>query len=160
MKIPDKIIILALILSAFGPAGFTLTQEDIANELVCQCGCGLVLENCNHTNCGVAIPMRELINEKIAAGETKEQIIRYFVDKYGEVVLAAPPKEGFNLTVWVLPFASIIVGAGILVFLILLWVRQRRLYPASWERSDNTVQSPEKNKAYEQTFNQELKDFE
>ena len=120
MKITDKSIILALILAVFGPAGFTLTQEDISNELVCQCGCGLVLENCNHSDCGVGIPMRELINEKIAAGETKEQIVGYFVDKYGEIVLAAPPKKGFNLTVWVLPFASIIVGAGIVVFLILL----------------------------------------
>jgi cytochrome c-type biogenesis protein CcmH len=51
----------------------------------------------------LAEDMKQVIREKIDAGETNQQIRDYFVDRYGEVVLAAPEASGFNLLVWVMP---------------------------------------------------------
>lgn len=57
----------------------------------------------------LAAQMREIVRERLAAGWSREQILQFFVDRYGERVLAAPPKKGFNLVAWVVPIA---VGAG------------------------------------------------
>ncbi|MBI2854770.1 MAG: cytochrome c-type biogenesis protein CcmH [Chloroflexi bacterium] len=54
--------------------------------------------------------MKAVIRKKLAQGESKEQIIQYFVDRYGEGILTAPPRRGFNLLLYALPFAA--VGAG------------------------------------------------
>ncbi len=103
-----------------------LTLESVSMELVCQCGCGLVLNNCNHIDCGVAIPMRQTVTEKLARGESQEQILTFFVSQYGEAVLAAPTRKGFNLLAWVLPFVAIVVGGGGIVLVIVAWVKKRR----------------------------------
>ena len=139
---------------------FSLSEEQITNELVCQCGCSLVLENCNHSDCGVAIPMRETIKELISNGETKEQIIAYFVGRYGEIVLAAPTKEVFNLTVWVLPFLGMLGGAAVVILLIVAWVRRRRVSLTRMATPAATGQPGETNEANERIFKEELKDFE
>ena len=44
--------------------------------------------------------MRGVIRERLAAGDTPEQVVAYFVDKYGQWILLAPPREGFNILVW------------------------------------------------------------
>ncbi len=158
---PEKhaaVLIVLYIVSA--ATAFSLSVEEITNELVCQCGCSLVLENCNHSDCGVAIPMGETIKELISKGETKEQIIAHFVDRYGEIVLAAPTKEGFNLTVWLLPFLGMLGGAAVVTLLIVAWVRRRRASLARMVTPAATGQSGETNEANERIFEEELKDFE
>jgi len=59
------------------------------------------------------------------AGESKEQIKAYFVQQYGDVVLGAPSREGFNLLAWLLPVLIVLVAAGWLVFLVRIWTRRR-----------------------------------
>ena len=41
----------------------------------------------------LAVQMRGVIRQKLEAGETREQIIQYFVDRYGESILLEPPKR-------------------------------------------------------------------
>ncbi len=75
------------------------------------------------SNAPVADRMRAFISERIAAGDTKSEIKDALVDEFGEAVLAAPPKKGFNLLAWVLPFAGLaLAGAGIGV-LVVRWRR-------------------------------------
>ncbi|MGQ9629056.1 MAG: cytochrome c-type biogenesis protein [bacterium] len=140
---------------ALAGADLAITLEEVSNELVCQCGCGLVLNNCNHADCGVAIPMRKIIAEKIARGEDKERIVAHFVAQYGEVVLAAPVKRGFNLTAWVLPGVGIAVGGGVIAVVIVEWTRRRRDSLSSEESRGGGA--PDK---YEGIFERELRDFE
>lgn len=160
MNAGRKVLLIAVLVISFDPSIFALTLEEVSNELVCQCGCGLVLENCNHSDCGVAIPMRDTIRERIARGETKEQIVGFFVGKYGEIVLAAPTRRGFNLTVWLMPFLGIATGAGFVVLLIMAWVRRRRESLAQTEEEEATSSPPKNDEASEQIFKEELKDFE
>src|SRR5437870_8167842 len=83
----------------------------IANELQCP-----VCENVTvaYSNSTLAGQMRQVIREKLAQGWTGEQIIQYFVDRYGEAILTQPPKHGLNLLVWLLPVAGILAGLGII----------------------------------------------
>ena len=77
--------------------------QDVAGDLMSPACPGRTLLNCTSSQ---AEQWRELIRQKLAQGESKEQILRYFVDIGGEGILAAPPKQGFALTAWLLPLFS------------------------------------------------------
>ena len=83
----------------------------IANQLQCP-----VCENVTvaYSNSTLAGQMRQVIRDKLAQGETRDQIIQYFVDRYGEAILTQPPKHGLNLLVWLLPLVGVLLGLGIL----------------------------------------------
>ena len=66
--------------------------QDVAGDLMSPACPGRTLLNCTSSQ---AEQWRELIRQKLAQGESKEQILRYFVDIGGEGILAAPPKQGF-----------------------------------------------------------------
>jgi cytochrome c-type biogenesis protein CcmH len=83
---------------------------------------------------------RELIRQKLTQGESKEQIVRYFVDIGGEGILAAPPKRGFALTAWLLPAFVLLNGAGLILVLTLRWARERSVEPS--ERMDDNTSAP------------------
>jgi len=55
--------------------------------------------------------MLTLIEQKLAKGESATGIVQFFVAQYGEQVLSAPTKKGFNLTAWITPFVAILAGA-------------------------------------------------
>ncbi len=69
--------------------------------------------------------MRAFIRERIAAGDSESQIEAALVDNFGEGVLAAPPKEGFNLLAWVLPLLGAAIAVGVLAFALVRWSRAR-----------------------------------
>ncbi|MBI4639446.1 MAG: cytochrome c-type biogenesis protein CcmH, partial [Candidatus Tectomicrobia bacterium] len=112
---------LFLLLSLVGGAFADMEEEvrKIARELRCP-----VCQNLSVADSPseLARQMKEVIQEKVQRGESPEAIKAYFVSKYGEWVLLSPPKEGFNLLVWVLPFLALVgscVGIG---FALRRWV--------------------------------------
>ena len=89
MKYSMLAFVIALVIGLFAaaPVYAELTDIDLERELICQCGCGKVLESCQ---CGTAGEMRISIGEMIDGGETEQQILTHFVAQYGEEVLAIP----------------------------------------------------------------------
>ncbi len=161
MRFYSKRIIIGIVFLLIGWTVSAITLESVSSGLVCQCGCGLVLNNCNHIDCGVAVPMRNTISEMIDAGETDEQIAAYFVSQYGEVVLAAPTKQGFNLTAWLFPFIGILIGAVVIVLTVLTWVRRRNNTIIDNEETiEISISSSGKKNKYESIFEREFKDFD
>jgi cytochrome c-type biogenesis protein CcmH len=65
--------------------------------------------------------MRDLVVKKLRQGESKEEILQYFESRYGERILAKPNKKGFNLILWVLPFAIVALSTIVIYFLIRRW---------------------------------------
>jgi cytochrome c-type biogenesis protein CcmH len=61
--------------------------------------------------------MRLLVREMLAQGATRQEVLGFFADRYGQKVLAAPPKSGFNLLAWVLPAVGVVAAllAGMVV---------------------------------------------
>ena len=96
--------------------------QDVAGDLMSPACPGRTLLNCTSSQ---AEQWRELIRQKLAKGESKEQIVQYFVDISGEAVLAAPPKKGFALTAWLLPLFVVLNGAFLIIALTRRWARRR-----------------------------------
>ena len=65
----------------------------------------------------IARQMRAMVRAQLAEGATREEILDFFADRYGQDILAAPPKSGFNLVAWVVPFVGMAVAlaAGLVV---------------------------------------------
>ncbi|MGH8013189.1 MAG: cytochrome c-type biogenesis protein [Candidatus Binataceae bacterium] len=91
------------------------TEQEVAEALTCQCGCGLTVANCNHPNCEFSVPMRGKIDAMLAHGEGRAQIIAFFRHQYGEKILSAPTTKGFDMVAWVMPFVAIFIGGVIVV---------------------------------------------
>jgi len=97
------------------------TVHAVASELRCVvCQSLSVADSPSET----AHQMREIIRERLAGGETPEQVTAYFVEKYGTWILLSPPRKGFTLLVWVLPFAGLAMGLVIVGFLVRTWSRR------------------------------------
>jgi cytochrome c-type biogenesis protein CcmH/NrfF len=80
---------------------------DIEDEVMCV-ECGTVL---SVSNSPVAQQERDFIRDQIAAGKSKAQIKAALVDEYGEEVLADPGTGGFNLALWLVPIAIVLLAA-------------------------------------------------
>src|SRR4029453_10388912 len=70
--------------------------------------------------------MRAIIRERLAAGESPDEVQRYFVQRYGEWILLSPPRRGFNLPVWLLPLVFVIAGFAVVAILVRQWPRRPR----------------------------------
>ncbi len=153
MKLISFSLIFVLIASSL--SAWALKVDDVAGDLICNCGCGKLLNVCEMKS---ANEMKKLIQQKIDAGWSKKRIIKYFVRMYGEKVLAAPTKKGFNLTAWITPFLAIGVG-GIAIYLVIVgWVKRRR--KGEIENELERKIGGEVEKKYEKKLDKELKDFD
>ncbi len=118
---------LALLAAVPGPAlaQKPVTENDVlrvAKQLYCPICPNTPLDVCETQACE---DWRGLIRDKLAAGESDQQIIGYFVSQYGDRVLTAPPPEGFNLLGWIVPVLGVVAGAVFLVVLYREWLRRR-----------------------------------
>lgn len=117
---------LALSLDSGRPAqaaGPKVLLEEIQPQLRCvKCDCTMVLSTCD---CEGAQAERKEIEQLIDQGYSKDRIFAELVKRYGEYVLMAPPKRGFNLTAWITPFAAIFSGGGVIYVVLRRWVGSR-----------------------------------
>jgi cytochrome c-type biogenesis protein CcmH len=97
------------------------TAADLEAELVCPV-CETTLDQ---SNAPVAQRMKLFIRERIAAGDSEQEIKDALVAEFGTGVLATPAKSGFGLLAWIVPLAALAVGAGVLAVLIRGWSRRR-----------------------------------
>jgi cytochrome c-type biogenesis protein CcmH len=98
-----------------------------------------VCENIPLDVCGTqaCAQWRELIREKLSQGWNEDQIKNYFVEQYGDRVLAAPPARGLNWLVYIIPPLAILLGVYILYQAFRAMQR-----PTSPETSTNDTPSP------------------
>lgn len=129
-----KRITLAIALTALAvgaPSAAAVTPRasltDIENDVMCViCNTPLAVSQSPEAD-----RERAFINGLIAQGETKSQIEKALVAQYGPSVLALPPAHGFNLTVYVLPPAIVVLGAGALLWALPKWRRRTRAQAAA-----------------------------
>ena len=99
----------------------------------------------------LASEMRALIREQLQQGKTPAQVLEYFTQRYGEWILLAPPKRGFNLVIWVLPFMLLPLGAATVYLRARRWVRN----PAAEATLSRPLNSP-----YAERLQRELDSYE
>ncbi|MBI4496715.1 MAG: cytochrome c-type biogenesis protein CcmH [Chloroflexi bacterium] len=101
----------------------------------------------------LATQMRALIREQLEAGKTRQEIMDYFVARYGEAVLRDPPKAGFTLLVWWVPVIALALAAGVLVVTL-----RSRLLHASPTLEEEPALTDQERARYERLLEQELHD--
>jgi len=107
-------------------AGSPSTRFDaLGHMLVCQCGCGQILLECNHVGCPVSPVMIDELRAELTTGFPDSGVLNWFAVKYGPIVLAAPLRSGFGLVAWIVPFAVLLIGIGAVVFVLRLWRRRQ-----------------------------------
>jgi cytochrome c-type biogenesis protein CcmH len=138
--------------SSGGTTGPSAEEVDRVSEgLYCPLCTGVRLDNCDLPLCD---QMREVIRQKLAAGETGDEIKAYFVNQYGDVVLGAPPKRGGMIITWVLPLLTVLVAGGWIAFLARRWARR---CPPDAQEIENPDSLP---REYLERVEQELEEWE
>jgi cytochrome c-type biogenesis protein CcmH len=98
------------------------TQQDLEDEIMCPVCPGETLEQ---SSSPAAQQVERFIAFRIRAGDSKQEIKDKLVEQYGPRILAAPPREGFDLLAWVLPLAGALGGALVLGLAAWRWSRGR-----------------------------------
>ena len=137
------LFLLVAVSSADGLAQGSDPTDDQVNAIARQLYCP-VCENIPLDACGTAAceQWRGIIRDKLAEGWTEEQIKAYFVEQYGDRVLAEPPREGFNLLVYLVPLLAFLVGAVLLFLGFQKW-RQAALEREPGARPDGGPAGPD-----------------
>lgn len=115
--------LVALCAAVAAPVGWSAPPNaaDLEAEVVCPV-CETTLDQ---SNAPVAERMKLYIRERIAAGDTEQEIKDALVREFGPGVLATPEKSGFGLLAWLLPLAVLAVGAVVVGLLVRTWSRGR-----------------------------------
>lgn len=120
MVLRGFLIVLALSIGMAVPitAGQQVTEaadeariRDIATKLrcpVCQS------ENLLDSRAGIAREMLVLVREQVAAGKQDEEIMQFFITRYGEYVALDPARKGIGLVVWLIPL--FLAGLALIAF--------------------------------------------
>ena len=115
------LLVLAVAVGCGGDDDATPTLAELEKRYICPT-CQTTLEL---SNAPIADRMRAFIRARIAAGDSRAEIDDALVANFGEEVLAAPPKEGFNLLAWVLPLLGGALAVTGLAFALVRWSRTR-----------------------------------
>ena len=98
-----------------------IKTREIAKTLrcaVCQ------TESVWESNAELARQMRQVIRERLAQGQSAEEIRDYFLSRYGDYILLEPRKSGMNWLLWVGPFVLLGIGGVLLYRTLGRWVAQ------------------------------------
>src|SRR6202167_3027797 len=115
-------ILLCLAVFALLGAGDPATRfNEIGHQMMCICGCNQILLECNHVGCPDSDGMRNELMAAVERGDSDSLVEQSFVQKYGPTVLAAPTTKGFDRAAYVIPFAALFFGFGLIVLIIRAW---------------------------------------
>ena len=132
------------------------TVDEVTGAIMSPVCPGKLLHDCPSAE---GAQLRELVKRKVDTGETKEQIVRYFVEVYGISVLPKPPAEGFLLTAWLLPLAGLLGGFGVVIVMVRAWTVRARSRKEQAAAGKPAAGSGERGDPLEERLQRELKDF-
>jgi cytochrome c-type biogenesis protein CcmH/NrfF len=123
----------ATVAAQIGPASDSLLDarvRAVASELRCPVCQG---ESIQDSPAALAQEMKAIVREQLAAGRTPDEVKSYFVEKYGEWILLRPKAHGWNVIVYALPVAALLIGAAVIA-------RATRRWSVGDTRPDDDVQ--------------------
>lgn len=98
-------------------------RDALERKLACPCPCTLDIFTCRTSmpTCGFSPRIHRDVVRLVEGGYSANEILAAFHDGYGEHILMAPPKQGFNLVGWFAPFVAIGTGAIAIFALLRRW---------------------------------------
>ncbi len=107
--------------------------RDVAYELRCPTCTGLsVLES----DAKFSLQIKDIVKEQVEAGKSKEEILKYFTERYGPWILRSPPAKGFNILAWLMPILVLLCGPPAVWFFV--W-RKRRVVSTMGVRAGDEI---------------------
>ena len=98
----------------------------VAAELRCPVCQGLSIQD---SPSELSQEMRGMVRDQLRAGKTPAEVKAFFVSKYGEWILLTPTAQGFNLLLYILPFALLLGGAAVIVVVVRRWTHAAESVP-------------------------------
>jgi cytochrome c-type biogenesis protein CcmH len=150
MKKMAFILILMLALIATGVAdaqGGGPTDDEvnaIAKNLYCPVCESVPLDVCGTLACQ---QWRQQISDKLVEGLSEQEIYDFFVEQYGDRVVASPPARGLNWLIYILPPLAIL-GGGFLYY--------RTINEGKKEKGQREVKTASKSTKYTKQIEEEL----
>jgi cytochrome c-type biogenesis protein CcmH len=126
-----QVLLIALLAIAFMGADSDARFNKLGHGLMCACGCGQVLLECNHVGCTYSDRMRNELAAGIDKGDNDSLVLQSFVQKYGNTVLAAPTASGFNIVAWITPFAVFALATGLAIWFVRAWKARTLAQPVA-----------------------------
>lgn len=114
--------------------------REVSAQLRCPVCQGLSLQD---SPSELAQEMRDVVRDRLASGETPEQVKAYFVSKYGEWILLQPTASGFNLLVYVLPVLALLGGVALIVVMVRRWTSGAPAAEGALDAADETAEEGE-----------------
>lgn len=122
------LILCTVALVAYGQALPTASLADrtlgVARDLRCPVCQG---ESVADSQSGISKGIRAIIRRKLAQGQSADSIKHYFVARYGNRILLAPPSSGIGSVAWLAPPLLVAGGVGLLLTLIADWRARSRI---------------------------------
>ena len=116
-----QLLLIAVLAIGFMGADTDARFNKVGHQLMCMCGCGQVLLECNHVGCAFSERMRNELTAGLERGDSDSLVLQSFVQKYGNTVLSAPTTTGFNRVAWIMPFAVFAVALALTIWLVRIW---------------------------------------
>jgi len=104
----------------------TPLEKELQHEIVCTCGtCGHAnIAECRKDPCGTSHQMRGELAALIDQNKSHDEIIQWFITKYGgQEMLGAPLDKGFSRLAWLFPYLVGATGAIAVGFAAVRWSR-------------------------------------
>ncbi len=130
------------------PSKQTLDQRvhDVASQLKCLVCQG---ESVADSPATLSLQMRGVIRQQLQSGKSEQEVIQYFVSRYGDRILLSPTWQGFTLLAWLVPIALMLGGILLLFVVLRSWQSHSDKEPDDADRAES-VNIDEKELAYYQ----------
>jgi cytochrome c-type biogenesis protein CcmH len=109
------------ILALMGAGDEESRFQSLGHHMMCVCGCGQILLECNHVGCQYSDRMRSELMAALDRGDNDDLVLQSFVQKYGTTVIAAPTTTGFNRVAWIMPFLALVLGLVTTALIVRAW---------------------------------------
>lgn len=121
-RVVQTIAISVLMLVFMGVGDFPSARYNrLGHGMMCMCGCGQVLLECNHVGCSYSSRMTAELKQALLRGDSDDAIMQWFVSNYGNTVLAAPRAK----IAWIMPFVIFALALAGVVIVVRTWKLRR-----------------------------------
>lgn len=118
------------VLAAYDESFADPVQEGRARTLQRELRCPLCQgQSLDESNAKIAQDLRILIRERIAAGQSDDQIKEFLVERYGDFILMSPPVRGDTAFLWFGPALVLLLGAGLVATIVMRANRRAAIEP-------------------------------
>lgn len=96
--------------------------EDISYKLKCPTCTALSIMD---SDARFSVQMKNVVKQKVSNGESEQQILAFFTNRYGNWILRQPPKKGLDALAWVIPIVFLTMGP--IILFVMFWLQPKTM---------------------------------